>query len=590
MPIEDLQNLLQTNTFTRKTPEELGITQSPSLIERATGASQKARQEGIATMREGSEQRILGETKREKTTGFLKEVQGSVEGTAGTVIAGLAGAAQPVIEGTAKIGEFMQTNFNKFLSAITPNVIEDPVKKQMVTEIKKAAEGGKLLWNELEPETQELLTQIPITAIQLADFVPFVEAPAIGRAAAGALETTVKAAPKVASVLEQIPTKVKSLFSKSSNTVDDVISQVDEVLGAAEIRAGAEATAPKITVAEKWAGVRPDIKKRLQGKPDQLSEYFDIAHARNLDDTVPTPLEWGAKKVESARDQLKFQLDDVGSDIGKFRTETAEQIIPSARAGTEIRNTFTEELGKLNLTLNSDGTIARLTNKVKKASDSEMKLLQSLHDDMLVLRERPTMENLIELRDAFGSQVNFAKTAQQASNVIDPLSRAVRAKIRDINIASVPPEQAKLLAQYSDTIEIVSELSKVVDSKSGAEFLLKRVLSERGRIPREQIQLINELTGIDLMDDAVMSQLATEIIGNQAQKGLFQQEITKAGIGALDILAIAKGKVPVGIGATLLEKGKKLIAPIEETFLKAAGEQAPKVKKGIDKLKGNLGK
>ena len=49
-----------------------------------------------------------------------------------------------------------------------------------------------------------------------------------------------------------------------------------------------------------------------------------------------------------------------------------------------------------------------------------------------------------------------------------------------------------------------------------------------------------DFTGIDLMDDAVMSSIATDLIGNSRQKGLFRQEITKAG---LDAEALLTGKL-----------------------------------------------
>lgn len=567
-----------------KTPEQMGINsadisaktsveerQNPGLIERASEASQQARQEGIDIMEEGTEQRILGDTKREKATGFLKEVQGTVKGTAGSANAGLAGAAQPAIEGIMKGGEAVGEGFKAGLSAIVPDFIENPLKAKAVEAIQSATVGGKFLWEKLEPETKELIGQSGLTAIQLMDLIPFIEAPALGRAVATVTEAVAKTVPKATIAIEGITTQVKSLFDGAVNTVDDVVKQADEsikAVSAEDIRAGAEATAPELSITEEWAGVRPDIKKQIVGKHEKLKEYFDIAHARNLDMNVPTISEWGHHNVVKARDSLKSTLDDTGSGIGQFRQKIATTKVPNDDA-IFIENTFDETLGSLNLTVKK-GEVVKQKGKISgKISDSEINLLQSLRDDIQTFKQSPNVENLIDLRNSFDKRINFAKTQQQATNVVDPLSKKVRFEIKKVNQKIVGKENAQLLDDYSDMIGVLQDMNKAVNSSSGGEYLLKRFLSARGRYSREMFIKIKKYTGIDLMDDAVMSQIATEIIGNKAQKDLLQQSITNATLGAMDILAIAKGKVPVGIGATLLEQTKKFVAPVEETFLKA---------------------
>jgi hypothetical protein len=83
-------------------------------------------------------------------------------------------------------------------------------------------------------------------------------------------------------------------------------------------------------------------------------------------------------------------------------------------------------------------------------------------------------------------------------------------------------------------------------------------------MPRELMRIIKEETGIDLMDDAVMAQLATELIGNAAQKGVFRQEITKAGLDAASLL---KGS-PTGAMSTLINMTKNV--GVEKAYLDVA--------------------
>lgn len=402
--------------------------------------------------------------------------------------------------------------------------------------------------------------------VNIASIIPLAKAPqaitATGKAVKGGVGQVGRGIKGIFSPLDDIAKK-----GAGEKTIVDALGKST----AASMRETAEATQAVTSLKEKIVGIRPDIKKRIQGKSDKLKEYFDVSHARNLDDTVQTPFEYAHNKsVVGARDKLKSVLDDTGSKIGGFRATTAKE--PVTLGGMKaVRNSFVSELQKLNLTTNNKGQIVRAAGKVKKASDSEIKLLQSLYDDLGTVRELPTRENLLDLRNAFDDQINFAKTSREASDVVDPLSRTVRGTIRDVNLKGLPKEQAKLMEDYSDLYGIFKEFDKAINSKSGSEFLLKRVLSERGRIPRELMQKVYEYTGIDLMDDATMAQLATEIIGNPAQKGLFRQEIAKAGLDVMDIAGMLSGQGGfMGAVKTLAEPVTKLIAPIEKTFLKAA--------------------
>jgi hypothetical protein len=68
------------------------------------------------------------------------------------------------------------------------------------------------------------------------------------------------------------------------------------------------------------------------------------------------------------------------------------------------------------------------------------------------------------------------------------------------------------------------------------------------------------------MDDAVMSSIATDLIGNARQKGVFRQEVTKAG---LDTSALLRGDVSGAINL-MMNWGKKALVNEEKQFLKAA--------------------
>lgn len=350
-------------------------------------------------------------------------------------------------------------------------------------------------------------------------------------------------------------------------SLDELATRADSSFK--ETLSKAESEAPKITIVEKLAGIRPDIKKQISGKEDYLAQYFDVSKARNLDVNNPTPLEVAGQQVSDARDLLASQLNDVGSDIGKFR-QKAKNLRANNEQVVNIEKSFNDELSKLNLTVNN-GVIEKVAGKVSKTkAKGDIKALQELFDEFKNVKQNPTLENLIDFRSLVDGKINFNKLSKDASNSIDPLSRNVRKRIADEGASIVGKEQAGKLTEYSNLIDDLNEISSYVDRKAGGEFLLKRVLSERGGAPRDLIRRVKERTGIDLMDDAVMARIATDVIGNDAQKGLFRQEITNAG---LDIAAAGKDLLrgdAVGAVGRFFEKGLDSIIDQEKIFLEAA--------------------
>ena len=115
-------------------------------------------------------------------------------------------------------------------------------------------------------------------------------------------------------------------------------------------------------------------------------------------------------------------------------------------------------------------------------------------------------------------------------------------------------------------MDAFNDITSYTDRKAGGEYLLRLVLSGRGGEARQIVQTIKEYTGIDLMDHATMMQIANELVGNSAQKNLFRQEVTKAG---LDVASLLRGDV-TGAAATLYTKIMDRIIDPEKTFLKAA--------------------
>src|SRR3990167_1385167 len=387
-------------------------------------------------------------------------------------------------------------------------------------------------------------------------------------------DITIPVIEKTGKIVNDMTEKTKTtLFGrpKQISNIEDVIKQADESLKEevtakpAEILAKTEEVTAKPNILQRWAGISPDIKNRIAGKHERLKEYFDVAHARNNFDTLPTPLEHGAKNVDTAVTKMETILNDTGSEIGKFRKKVSTYKANINKVN-QIEGVFKNEISKLNLEI-KNGVIQQKAGTVKRInSDAEIKALSELYEDLLTVKQSPDLERLIDLRNLFDSKINFAKAIREVSSSLDPLSRTVRKQIADTAAEIVGKSEAGNLKKYSEFIDAYNELKSYTERKAGAEFLLKQVLSERGRTPREVMKSIQEITGIDLMDDAVMSSIATDLIGNSRQKGLFRQEITKAG---LDAQAALRGD-PKGAIEFMFNFLQKSAVNKEKQFLKAA--------------------
>jgi hypothetical protein len=296
-----------------------------------------------------------------------------------------------------------------------------------------------------------------------------------------------------------------------------------------------------------------------------MREYIDVVNTRNVRDTVPTVQEYGGSYVGKAADAMQGKLTETGSAIGKTRTKLATYQAPIDDV-TRIESSFADQLSKLNLELKG-GIVQQKPGTISRVSASgDVKVLQDLYQGLVTFKQSPTLTNLIDLRSSFDSKINFAKRSSEVSNSVDPLSRQVRKDIADTAAKIVGKENAADLKRYSDFMDAYNDIHSFTERAAGSEYLLRLVLSGRGGEARQLIQTVKEYTGIDLMDHATMMQVTLEMLGNSAQKNLFRQEATKAGLDVARLL----GGDPSGAAATLFDKTMDRVLNPEKILKEAA--------------------
>lgn len=410
-----------------------------------------------------------------------------------------------------------------------------------------------------------------------------------------------------AAALRELPTPkigdARSLFKSAPKSIDDLAKQADEALKTqnisqnvgvdvrvnvpetkidldsvnkrldtlikqgktAEARALAEQTTPKLSIPEKLAGVRPDIKARIAGKQDLLREYFDVANTRNFSDEVPTVYEYGGDFARKAADTMEQKLNEAGGAIGKTRQKLATYVAPIDDVAS-IENGFKSQLKKLNLEI-VNGKVQQIPGTVEVVgAGNDINVLNKIYAQLGTVKEAPNLKNLIDFRSSLTNKVNFEKTAREVSSSVDAFSRQVQKDVARTAEKIVGKSNVADIRRYADFMDAFNDITSFTDRAAGGEYLIRLVLSGRGGEARQIIQTIKEYTGIDLMDHAVMSQLATEIVGNDAQKNLFRQEVAKAGMDAAKLL----GGDPRGAMSTLFEKGMDRLLDPQKIFLEAA--------------------
>ena len=328
-------------------------------------------------------------------------------------------------------------------------------------------------------------------------------------------------------------------------------------------RETAEATAPKLNVSEKFIGLTKDVKRRISGKTSKMQEYIDIAKTRNVNDLAPTPYEYGSRQVSKAVAEMETVLNTTGSKIGQTRTKLGTYKANTTQLA-KIENVLKQQADKLNLKIDK-GIVSQKAGTVAKVGTGDIKALQEIYDNLLTVKSSPTLKNLIDFRGSVDSRINFGKMAREVSGEIDPLARQVRKQIADVGAELVGKTEAQNLAKYSEFMDAYNDLLSYTNRQAGGEYLLRLILSGRGGEARTLVNTIKEFTKIDLMDDATMMKLVTDYLGNEGQKNLFRQEITKAGLDANRLL---RGDVTGIVGSAVEKAGDVLFDP-EKVLLEA---------------------
>lgn len=436
----------------------------------------------------------------------------------------------------------------KMFADIAEKSIQDPILGRLVSNAGEIMNQIK----EKDPNTYESMRSLLTVGAGAAEVAGYAPAKRGFSAGFRTLDTGV----------ESTSRRFKSLITRPTKSIDDVVMQADEAITTqvrqlaelpetatpAQIRAFAEQNQIPMNLKEKMIGLTPDVKKQISGKPEKMAEYIDVVNARNLDATAPTVMEWGGNEARNATEEMSKLLKESGSEIGAVRTRyaTMRAAQDSVQAIESKMMQSLDELGlKIQIT-DKGATVVQKSGRVSRlAGKGDLKAIQDIYNQFRIVKQNPTLENLVDFRNFNDRLINFEKSAREISNSVDPFAKGIRFETKDAMNAIVGKTGAKELDNYSNFISAYDDIKSFTDRRAGGEYLLRLTLSGRGGEARQIIQTIKQYTGIDLLDDAVMMTVVTDMLANPAQKDLFRQELTKAGIDAARILSgDPRGAIP----------------------------------------------
>ena len=233
------------------------------------------------------------------------------------------------------------------------------------------------------------------------------------------------------------------------------------------------------------------------------------AHADNISN--PSVLDIGAKKVDDVIAKLNLGRQAVGKQKGELLQKLSGKRIEVAPTK------FFDELDNLGVTFDDTGKITQSRGGVMAVRTADD--VNILTEANKVLQELGTTNNLGEVDravDVLQDLVSYnEKVGTNTQRIVKGLIGDLQKTIDNATIGTGYKEANKLYGTYKG---LQTELTKrsgynpAVDTSRGGALLKQAITSPGGSGPtRELFKRINELTGVNLFDDAVLIKMAGEI-------------------------------------------------------------------------------
>lgn len=402
------------------------------------------------------------------------------------------------------------------------------------------------------------------TALSVLPFIPGLgevgEAARAGEAGieGASLATKALASPVVRGAATGYGAGVASNLSQGKGLGESFKPGMNTLLGAA--LGGAT---PKIIegisgLTKGMSGITPQIENALKDSGmsvDDYNKYIDAAKARTGDIRAPSPLNLAADQLDTAAEKISQATKAAGVAVGEAKKAVGNQTLGDI---TPVLENFTKQVEDkygLALTVGKDGSMTPISipGRSVDISPTERSRIVEVAKKLFKLRGAPLSVASDEASN-ISKLIDYSKK-DLYGNSNDPLEGLLKStdgQIRQI-INQTSPEMAQANANFSGLRGLENEISGMAGKNlQKGELLMKRVFSgDKSGDIQDLFGKIKQITGIDLVNHAVLAKHAVESFGDSSQRSLLDQAI-EGGMsrgGGTDIISRA-----LGLGKTIAKK------------------------------------
>lgn len=351
-------------------------------------------------------------------------------------------------------------------------------------------------------------------------------------------------------VVKPVESIVKPSIEKTKNLVNKTGEKVGDAISPIEKNVQTELTKSSIPKAQRI---------------ENYDRYINQAEKAKIDNSQSTPLELAGSRGEEALGKLKEQLNAAGQKKEVVLQKHGEKVVITQPSFQKFGEMLEKRLGttidKNNNFIDAKGRKSLVTNSI-----SDKKLVTKVFDTLRDLGTKPTLQEVNDAIDSIQGELYKGKTVG-----VEPISGKTEAVVKEVvsdlnnrakDVGGDAYKQAN--AEYSTKREIYDTLNKAlgIEGNKGAA-LMKQLFSPNGTMPRKLFSAIQELTGIDLVNEATLAKFAMESVGDARQANLLNEvlrgnvPLSKSGIiGKALEYGADKLQNPIKKGRRIIERSK----------------------------------
>jgi len=441
---------------------------------------------------------------------FLQSTPSAEEGVQG--VGGVAvGAGKGFLGNARSVAQFIQGTGQRVMAAVDPTRTYEEIKQQT---------GFKSLDNS-KPEGQAVVNML----------TPKGTAEKIGSATELAAEFLVPTAltTKIASRGFEA---TKALLQKGTGLAkggaETILNKVQDAVTPIEKGVESMLNPTKLIPKEVLATI-PEEKIAIQsiGKSQKLEKYVKIAQKAVNDFSHPTPLEVAGQRAEQAVNVLTNKLTKQATlkktALDAIGDETFGLLSPYRN---KLRDLFKERVG-LNIT--EDGIVSA-PGRVSSISldPADNKLVKEAFSFFKSLGARPSLKQVDDAVDAIQDALYKRRqiTAIPVNTKVEGVLKQITGELNSVLKSKVGKGYTTANDKYASFVEVRDKLNKLLGPDGDrAGSLMKRVFSPSDAGTKSLFNKINELTGIDLIEDATFAKFVMENVGDARQASLLEEVI-----------------------------------------------------------------